>query len=376
MIYQQEYKKKHIFFVLLTLVFTTICSAQSFVVGDHIMFKAYDWENAFLRHYGGNAMVSVIDSENCKTLAFWDAVYIVEEGLSNLGEGYYSFRSANIPNHYLRHIKGDIIISPKENTDLFRKDATWKLNEGIVDSSVVSFTTSQWNTIYKRHKASNVMISEIKSYQDQKDATWEIKVRNDLKYNSNCAPISPPGVPVEKQIKTICGTQSTPIGWAQIGWGPKCHEQNQVTYYTKIIRKIDVLENGKTINICGVDDIPAGWVQIGWDGNCGNVGNTTYNNKTIKRIDGMENGAEINICGIGDIPNGWVQIGWGGNCGVVGNVTYNVKTIKRIDGMPSGTTINICGISLVPEGWREYRTNIICKQIGIKSYKLRTITKL
>jgi len=76
------------------------------------------------------------------------------------------------PGYYLRHYDGNVIISPYEDNDIFKQDATWRPHDGLYGSGGKSFETYNFDDIYMRHYNSFLIISEINSDLDKKDATF------------------------------------------------------------------------------------------------------------------------------------------------------------------------------------------------------------
>ncbi|MDQ2584110.1 AbfB domain-containing protein [Saccharothrix yanglingensis] len=81
----------------------------------------------YLRHQAGVARTDVVNAGSAALLK-GDATFVVRRGLAD--PSCYSFESRNVPGQYLRHQAFRVRISPSENTDLYRRDATFCAQPG------------------------------------------------------------------------------------------------------------------------------------------------------------------------------------------------------------------------------------------------------
>ncbi|EJD47269.1 alpha-L-arabinofuranosidase B [Auricularia subglabra TFB-10046 SS5] len=82
----------------------------------------------YLRHQGGVAITSAIGADANAT-ARADATFVARTGFAD--PGCYSLESANFPGQFLRHSSFRIILSGAENSDIFRRDATFCAQRGV-----------------------------------------------------------------------------------------------------------------------------------------------------------------------------------------------------------------------------------------------------
>lgn len=82
----------------------------------------------YLRHANGYVSTSHID-DGSANLAKNDATYWVVTGLANAS--CYSFRSHNYPTHYLRQLDYRMRIGSNDNSDQFKRDATFCTRAGL-----------------------------------------------------------------------------------------------------------------------------------------------------------------------------------------------------------------------------------------------------
>lgn len=81
----------------------------------------------YLRHRDGLARTDVITMTS-DPLSRMDATFVVRPGLAD--PSCYSLESRNIPGNYLRHSAFRVRLNANDNTDLFRRDATFCAQQG------------------------------------------------------------------------------------------------------------------------------------------------------------------------------------------------------------------------------------------------------
>jgi hypothetical protein len=89
-------------------------------------------------------------------LAKADATVIVRRGLAD--PSCYSFESRNIASHYLRHADFRVRLSANENTDLYRRDATFCAQPGATGGTVRLASVNELGTNI-RHYQEEVWVS-------------------------------------------------------------------------------------------------------------------------------------------------------------------------------------------------------------------------
>jgi len=112
--------------------------------------------NRSLRHSSGLAFTEVVSSSSDETLKK-DATFKIVSGLADAS--CYSFQSYNFPGDYLRHASSRVVKAPLENSDLFRKDATWCARVGLSGSGV-SLESLNFPGSYLRHFNSEVWLAK------------------------------------------------------------------------------------------------------------------------------------------------------------------------------------------------------------------------
>jgi hypothetical protein len=107
----------------------------------------------YLRHRDSLARTDVITASS-DTLSKGDATFIVRPGLAD--PSCYSLESRNISGSYLRHAAFRVRLAPNENTDLFRRDATFCPQPGTGGIRLESINELGTNV---RHYAEEVWVS-------------------------------------------------------------------------------------------------------------------------------------------------------------------------------------------------------------------------
>ena len=107
----------------------------------------------YLRHRDSLARTDVVTSAS-DALTKADATFVVRRGLAD--PSCYSLESRNIPGSYLRHQAFRVRLSANENTDLFRRDATFCAQPGSGGVRLASLNELGTNV---RHYAEEVWVS-------------------------------------------------------------------------------------------------------------------------------------------------------------------------------------------------------------------------
>src|SRR5687768_14568046 len=84
-------------------------------------FESVNYSGHFIRHRNSLGALTTVDGD----LDRKDATFIMRPGLVAGVFRSVSFESVNFPNHFLRHENYRIKLSPRQDTDLFRQDATF-----------------------------------------------------------------------------------------------------------------------------------------------------------------------------------------------------------------------------------------------------------
>ena len=145
------------FFKIFSLLSTTILG--SFIIGNlqpikqaeakgirgTYSFNAYNFQNRYIRHRNFQGYIEVPND----TLGKKDATFRVRDGLAN--SNCTSFESVNFPGHFLRHQNWRIKLSENDGSELFRNDATFCQRPGVVGQGM-SFESFNYPSRYIRHK--------------------------------------------------------------------------------------------------------------------------------------------------------------------------------------------------------------------------------
>ncbi|MFC4852339.1 AbfB domain-containing protein [Actinophytocola glycyrrhizae] len=129
----------------------------------------------YLRHQDGVARTDVVTASSPATTKS-DATFVVRRGLAD--PSCYSLESRNFPGSYLRHQAFRVRLSANENTDLFRRDATFCAQPGSGGVKLASLNELGTNV---RHYSEEVWVSSnggAHTYDNpasyDQDVTWSV----------------------------------------------------------------------------------------------------------------------------------------------------------------------------------------------------------
>ncbi len=104
----------------------------------------------FLRHQDSLARTDVVTSGSAPLLKA-DATFYIRPGLAD--SSCYSFEARNIAGRYLRHADFRVRLNPSENTDLYRRDATFCAQPGSTPGSVRLASINELGTNMRHYNA-------------------------------------------------------------------------------------------------------------------------------------------------------------------------------------------------------------------------------
>lgn len=155
-------------------VFSQNCGAQ---------FENFAVKNPAKRIRAQNAPVKffVIREEDkklrciidCNPKAMGDIFWEFEPGLAD--GGGVSIRSMGYPDKYIvLDESGEVLLKSFEDTESFRKGATWRVRKGNADETKTSFESELKPGTFLRHKAWRLAAGEAESGGGKNDSTWEV----------------------------------------------------------------------------------------------------------------------------------------------------------------------------------------------------------
>lgn len=131
-------------------------------------FESYIYPGFYIRHRDYLGELTKISSN----LDRQDATFRLVPGL--VGK-CHSFESVNYSGHYLRHQDYRVKLNRKEDTEVFRNDATFCLRNGLANSANHSFESYNFPGHYIRHKNYHLYIEQDRGELFQKDATFKLR---------------------------------------------------------------------------------------------------------------------------------------------------------------------------------------------------------
>lgn len=146
----------------------TPAGATANLVGSEVSFQASNYLDRFIRHRGFLAYTEPIVGD----LGRRDATFRIVAGLSGK---CVSLESQNHPDHFLRHERFRIKLARRENSQLFRDDATFCLVSGLASSTGVSLESVNAPGHFMRHRNSELWLDRSDgSDLFRKDATFNV----------------------------------------------------------------------------------------------------------------------------------------------------------------------------------------------------------
>jgi Beta-1,3-glucanase/Alpha-L-arabinofuranosidase B (ABFB) domain len=180
--------------------------------------------NRYLRHFLSQGFTEAVTASSDSTLKS-DASWRIVTGLAD--PACYSLQSANITNSYLRHSAFRLRIDPLENSDLYRKDATFCAQPGLSGTGV-SLESLNLPGQFIRHASSEVWLSSGAGARPSdgatgfaQDASWNVAAPWSTATGGDVLPPAPAGRINLRVLNATNGAYpSDQIYWAVIGFNP------------------------------------------------------------------------------------------------------------------------------------------------------------
>jgi hypothetical protein len=143
-------------------------AATANLVGSEVSFQASNYLDRYIRHRGFLAYTEPIAGD----LGRRDATFRIVAGLNGR---CVSLESQNHPGHFLRHERFRIKLARREDTPLFRDDATFCLVSGLASSTGVSLESATIRGHFIRHRNSELWLDRADGGDlFRKDATFNV----------------------------------------------------------------------------------------------------------------------------------------------------------------------------------------------------------
>ncbi|WP_051751533.1 AbfB domain-containing protein [Streptosporangium amethystogenes] len=189
------------------------------MLSERHSFEAMKPRGHYIRHANYLGEISRVASAVDRA----DASFDVVEGLA--ARAHVSFRSANLPNHYLRHQNFRLVLSEFTPGDrLMHEDATFMSVAGLVFPLWSSFRSYNYPKLYIRHRDFHLYVSEINANSpepDRSDATFLpvdaflappetiriVEIANDRRIFNSSGP-RPPFLRLDKRLVAVAQNHS------------------------------------------------------------------------------------------------------------------------------------------------------------------------
>ncbi len=140
-------------------------AGQLLANGSQLALRSLNYPDRYVRHRNFLADLTPVTTDLDRA----DSTFVVRNGLAGTG---LSFESVNYPRHYLRHQGFRLKLAPLENSDLYRKDATFISRAGLADANGVSFESLNYPGYFIRHTGFQLVINQDSGGPFRADATF------------------------------------------------------------------------------------------------------------------------------------------------------------------------------------------------------------
>ena len=155
---------------IVMVLLTVLASSYGRFFNTEFRFHARNFPHYCMRHRFLEQMVLEPCSSEEPFLS--ESTFVLVPGLAGTG---VSFRSKDLPNHYIRHQGFECFLQELDGSQLFRDDATWIPREALSSSPErgVSFETVNFPGYYLRHQGFKIRINKLEDTElFRDDATW------------------------------------------------------------------------------------------------------------------------------------------------------------------------------------------------------------
>ena len=140
----------------------------------------YNYPGHMVRHKNYEAWIDPptgTDPEN----VFWkDATFKMVSGNAKAAQGALSLESENYPGYFLRHENSVMFIHQKDGSDLFNEDSSFYIRDALASPGtfgMASFESVNFPGYYVGHAGYRVQIRRFEDTQlYRKDCSWRISV--------------------------------------------------------------------------------------------------------------------------------------------------------------------------------------------------------
>jgi hypothetical protein len=137
-----------------------------------VNLQSFNFRDFFIRHQNFEAELMKFDSPGFKEDFAWD---LVSRGQDADGFQLVSFQPVNFPTHFLRHKNFRLVLEHKDNTDQFRKDSTFRRQNGLTgdpEQGWRSFESVNFPDFFIRHRDFHIFLEKKDTSNLKADATF------------------------------------------------------------------------------------------------------------------------------------------------------------------------------------------------------------
>jgi len=147
---------------------TIDAAAFANLVGTEASFQTSNFNDRFIRHRNSLGYAEAVSGD----LGRDDSTFRIDPGLAGR---CISLESHNYPGQFLRHQAWRVKLAPREESDLYKQDATFCMVPGLATSAGVSFESANNPHHFIRHRNGELWVDDFDgSALFRADATFNV----------------------------------------------------------------------------------------------------------------------------------------------------------------------------------------------------------
>lgn len=148
------------------LAFSLGLAQLSLVAGEEVSIQSYNFPDRYVRHHDGIGELALVEND----IPSANYRFVKSKGLD--GTDSLSLEAANSPGKFLRHKGFRIVLEANDGSELFKKDASFRVVPGLADTSGASFESVNKPGFYIRHKNFRLLLESGEDDHFQQDCTF------------------------------------------------------------------------------------------------------------------------------------------------------------------------------------------------------------
>jgi hypothetical protein len=135
-----------------------------------IRIQSFNFPDSYVRHHNFEAEMNTLGEPS------GDFSWTIEERGNSAGFKLIGIQSANFRGRFLRHKNFRLVLDQDDNTEVFRKDSTFRLVAGLTGPTAdgwVSFESTNFPGLFIRHRDWHLYVEQRNSANLRPDATFK-----------------------------------------------------------------------------------------------------------------------------------------------------------------------------------------------------------